>query len=117
VNATAYYHQKAQRSKYGATPEVVDGIRFHSRREAARYRELLLLGLAGELRDLELQPRFPLLVNGVQLGSYVGDFAYVQKDGTRVVEDVKSPVTARLPLYRWKAKHVLAQYGVQIMEV
>jgi hypothetical protein len=113
MNATAYYHQKAQRSKYGATPEVVDGIRFHSRREAHRYRELLLLGLAGELHDLELQPRFPLLVNGVRVADYLADFRYQDRVRGDVVEDVKGFCT---PVYRLKRRLVQAIYGISIEE-
>ena len=35
------------RSKYGATPTVIDNIRFDSRREASRYVELTLMMRAG----------------------------------------------------------------------
>ena len=110
--------------KYRAQPKQVEGIRFASKREAARYWELRLLEKAGVIRDLELQPRFPLVVAGVQLGVYVGDFRYRERaDLTRhgdraaefvVVEDVKGFKTA---LYKWKARHMLAQYGIEIREI
>ena len=113
-----------RRSKYGAVPKVVDGIRFHSKREATRYQELRLLEKAGEVKDLELQPEFPLFVPGrgnggpyerVCLGKYVADFRYrAGRIGLLVIEDVKGVKT---PLYRWKKKHVEAQYGIQIREV
>lgn len=102
------------RSKYHAVPTVVDGIRFASKAEARRYQELLVLASAGEIRDLELQPRFRLHVNGWKLGEYRGDFRYVTKDGETVVEDVKGVLT---PMYRWKKKHVAAEYGVDVVEV
>ena len=54
-------------SKYGAIRTEVDGINFHSKREAARYRELCLMVRAGKIRDLELQPPFPLLAYGGQV--------------------------------------------------
>lgn len=115
-------------SKYRAKPEVVDGVRFHSRKEAARYRELRLLEKAGEIVKLELQPRFPLMVPGrgnggpyerVHVGDYVADFKYVIPGYRPIldivrVEDVKGFKT---PLYKWKKKHVEAQYGVQIVEI
>lgn len=41
-------------SKYHAQPTLVDGIRFASRKEAARYRELCLLERAGEIQGLQL---------------------------------------------------------------
>lgn len=121
----------ATRSKYHATPLVVDGIRFSSQREARRYGELRLLERAGQLWDLTLQPVFALhavaaptdeltrfLTPGVNrqhalVGVYRADFAYATATGT-VVEDVKGVRTA---LYRWKKKHVELEYGVRIIEV
>lgn len=109
----------ARPSKYRAKPTVVDGIRFASQKEARRYQELKLLEKAGKIYDLELQPAFELLVYlGLRpIGKYVGDFRYSEiVDGleSRIVEDVKGFKT---PLYRWKKKHVEAQYGIQIREV
>lgn len=123
--------------KYGAKPTVVDGIRFASMKESRRYQELKLLEKAGEIEELELQPVFPLYVPpttgtmrgylssvqreaqtgtmNVRIGEYRGDFEYydVRTDG-RVVEDVKGFKT---PLYRWKKRHVEAQYGITIREI
>jgi hypothetical protein len=104
------------RQKYGATPTTVDGIRFHSAKE------LKLLEKAGEIRELELQPRFPLLTpvpgsttGRARVGDYVADFRYREgQKGLLVVEDVKGFKTQA---YRWKKKHVEAQYGIQIREV
>lgn len=113
------------RSKYGAVKVTLDGMTFHSKREAARYGELKLLEKAGEIQLLHLQRRLPLLawtvlVSGtehVEIGSYVADFSYCEHQGTPhlwcVIEDVKGFKT---PLYRWKKKHVAAQYGIEIRE-
>lgn len=75
-------------SKYRAQPETIDGIKFASKREARRYGELKLLVRAHQITKLELQPRFPLIVNGKKVCTYVADFEYIE-DGERVVEDVK----------------------------
>lgn len=108
------------RSKYGATPTTVDGIRFHSAKEARRYGELKLLEKAGEIHGLRLQPRYPLMVVGEateqrgQVGTYIGDFAYSERgSAAEIVEDVKGFKT---PLYKWKKKHVEVQYGIVIRE-
>jgi len=113
-----------KRSKYRAVKETVDGITFASKAEARRYAELKLLEKAGVIRDLRLQPEFvlcPLMMNMqiVPLGKYRGDFAYEQHDDmtdewVTIVEDVKGFKT---PLYRWKKKHVEAQYGITIREI
>jgi Protein of unknown function (DUF1064) len=116
-----------RRSKYRAVRTEVDGVVFASKAEARRYRELLLLGQAGAIRNLELQPRFDLTVERrdwrdffpVKIGEYRADFRYEEltETGGRwddTVEDVKGMKTA---LYRWKKKHFEAQYGIQIREI
>ena len=41
------------KSKYRAVKTEVDGITFDSKREAARYMELMLMQRAGEIKRLE----------------------------------------------------------------
>ena len=101
-----------RRSKYGAVRTTVDGITFASKKEAARYSQLRLLVKAKIIHHLELQPRFPLIVNGEKIGSYVADFLYWQH-GTWVTEDVKG---VRTSTYRIKAKLLKALYGITIKE-
>jgi hypothetical protein len=115
-----------KRHKYGAQPTVVDGVRFASKKESRRYQELKLLVLAGEIRDLELQPRYRLTCANTaagevyHVGDYVADFRYNQRDiaepgGWRpVVEDVKGVKTA---LYSWKKRHAQFEYGIVIQEI
>ncbi len=108
--------------KYGAKATVVDGVRFASKAEARRYSELRLLERAGEIRELELQPKFPLdaplpghVGKMARVGEYRADFRYrAGPTGLLVIEDVKGMRTA---LYRWKKKHVELQYGVEIQEI
>lgn len=101
-------------NKFKARKTVVDNITFASAKEARRYGELKLLERAGQIRNLELQPVFPLLVNGAQVAKYIGDFAYFEKDA-RVVEDTKG---FRTPVYRLKRKMLLAAFpGLDHREV
>lgn len=115
--------RKVRAHKYGAKATTVDNIRFASQKEARRYQELKLLEKAGAIDSLRLQPAFRLCTwhgdhsEAPCVGSYVADFAYRQRVPTgwrSVVEDVKGFKT---PLYRWKKKHVEAQYGITIQEV
>ena len=99
-------------NKFGSVRTEAEGIVFASKREANRYRELRLLERARIITDLRLQPVYPLIVDGVTLGTYRADFAYVE-DGHLIVEDVKG---VRTPMFRWKAKHMLAQYGITVRE-
>lgn len=102
------------RHKYRARPVTIDGIRFASKAEGKRYTELKLLERAGEIKALELQPRYPLNVQGTKVGEYRADFTYVEtRTGKRVIEDVKG---MRTPLYSWKRKHFEIQYGTEITE-
>lgn len=105
--------------KFNAVRTTVDGHTFASKAEAKRFAELKMLEKAGEIDGLEIQPEFPLNVRGVKLGVYRGDFAYWTRiDGQRwrILEDVKSPAT-KTAIYRWKKKHLLAEHGIEIMEV
>ena len=104
--------QTISKNKYGAIKTVVDGITFHSKKEADRYRQLALLESTGKIDNLRLQPRIPLMVNGVKIGHYVGDFQYVHQ-GKQVLEDVKSIVT-RTPVYKIKKK-ILETYDPPVV--
>lgn len=116
------------RSKYGAKKTVFDGITFDSKREAERYRALVLLQSVGEITDLKLQVPFELLPaqyaetgvtykRGEKAGqqkmkcierslTYIADFVYTRtSDGKTVVEDVKGMKTKeyiiKRKLFRW----------------
>ena len=107
--------------KYKAKPVTIDGHRFDSQAEGARYRTLKLLERAGEITGLELQPVFELAPGVLVPGEkrkrpalrYVADFAYTDADGQRVVLDVKGVET---PVFRIKL-HLLALQGVAVKVV
>lgn len=113
-----------RRQKYNAKKITLDGVTFASQREGARYLDLKLLLRAGEIADLELQPKFQIhTVNAsgelILCGKYTADFRYTtQVNGARVtvVEDVKSKATATTA-YRLRKKLVEAAYGINIVEV
>ena len=100
--------------KYRNRPTTVDGIRFASALEARQWGRLRLLALAGRVVQIERQPRFPLVVNGYPVGTYVADFRVTYADGTVAVQDCKG---VRTPLYRLKRKLVRALYGFELVEV
>lgn len=101
---------KPRRSKYGAVATYVDGIRFDSRKEAARYMALKILKGAGEVLWFARQPRFAL-PGGVE---YVADFVVAWRGYEITVEDVKGFKTKE---YRLKRRQVEALYSVTITEV
>ncbi len=99
-------------SKYRAKPTTIDGIRFASQREAARYGDLKLLARSGIINNLSLQVEFPVTIGGIKVFSYFSDFSYIEDDKL-IIEDSKG---FRTPVYRLKKKIVEAVYGIKIRE-
>lgn len=108
--------ESGRRNKYNAIKTIIGDITFDSKREAERYLELQAMEWSGQIYNLERQPVYELIVNGVKVGEYHGDFKYVDSEGNTVTEDVKSKVT-KTATYRLKKKLVKAIYGVEIKEV
>jgi hypothetical protein len=104
-------------NKYHAKITHVDGIKFHSKGEANRYRELKLLERAKVISELELQPAFSLACGGTPIkyasgrqAKYIADFRY-KENGETVVEDFKGADT---DISKLKRAIVKAQYGVDV---
>ncbi|PHR61795.1 MAG: hypothetical protein COA43_01095 [Robiginitomaculum sp.] len=107
-----------RKNKYNAIPTTIDGIRFASKREAKHYSELRLREKAGELIDLNTQPKYQFVVNGVKINSYTADFSYTETStGDFVVEDVKSPPTAKKIDFRRNCKMMKALYNIDVQVV
>lgn len=98
--------------KYRNEPIAVDGIKFASKKEAARYGTLWTLQKAGEIRNLNCHPAYDLHAPcGTKVGRYIADFEYsVCSTGEIVVEDVKSPVTAATRAFQQKKRHFETEY-------
>lgn len=106
--------KKKKQLKFRNKIVFVDGIKFHSKKEAQRYPELLMLERAGYIQDLQLQVKFKVCpkVQGLK-GSrdryYIADFVYI-RDGRKIIEDVKAPPTRKEALYRLKKQLVQVHY-------
>jgi hypothetical protein len=104
-------------SKYRAQKTKVDGITFDSKGEADYYCQLKLLQRAGEVTDIKLQPRYPILdaserSRGID---YVADFLVTYADGRQEIIDFKGVRTA---VYRMKKKMFHERYpNLEIREV
>ena len=77
---------------------------------------------AGIIKDLKLQHHFMLqgafkTADGKPVGKieYIADFTY-KKDGKLIVEDVKSEITKKNPVYVMKKK-LMADKGFAIQEI
>ncbi len=117
--------RRGKARKYRNIPTTVQGRTFDSKREANRYCELLLLERAGEISDIELQPEYPLVIDGrpVKIRSkgypkgrrskYTADFKYLDTRTMRyVVEDVKGIDTTASRIRRAVVECI---YGIEIV--
>lgn len=101
-----------KKNKYGNRKTTVEGITFDSAKEANRYRELKMLEISGLISDLKIQQRFeivPKAGGNKRARFYVADFTYLE-GGKKIIEDVKSEITRKNPVYTLKKALVLWQY-------
>lgn len=111
--------------KYHNTKVIYKDIRFSSKKEMRRYITLKQLERAGIIKELELQPKFLLLDTIHYKGKtypktyYIADFKYFDKEkGKYIIEDIKSPITAKDKVYRLKIKMLLEKYpDIDFVEV
>ncbi len=126
------------RGRYGNVKKpVFDNHRFDSQRELDRYLELKLLQKAGEICELELQPRYPIELGGIKVMLkskryhdkgrqlvYVADFRYRRTASEitalpvneLVIEDVKMQSGYRDKIYIIK-RALMEAMGYRIREV
>jgi hypothetical protein len=94
---------------------TMDGVVFASKREMMRYSELKMLERCHIISNLEMQPKFPIVLNGVHVCNYIADFRYLTQNDKTIVEDSKG---MRTEIYRLKAKLFHAAYPhLRIVEV
>jgi len=93
-----------------------DGIRFDSKREYLRYKDLKLLERAGEIGTIKVHPSFDIIIGGIPIMvssnqhnkwdrqlRYEADFIYFDKKlGKRIIEDVKMQSGHRTGIYKLK---------------
>ena len=127
-----YQELTGQKHKYNNKPVVVDGVRYDSKKEYARWCELQILQRAGEIEGLVRQKKFELRPGFMHKGkkiralTYIADFYYYDRTPDRkhskglqsrwVIEDVKSPITRKDKVYRLKYNEMLYR-GLEIKEV
>lgn len=118
--------------KYKNKKVEYEGLKFDSKKELKRFKELSLLEKAGEVKNLQRQVKYVLIPlqkepdtkgarGGIKKGktlerecSYIADFVYTTKDGRLVVEDAKGYRTKE---YIIKRKLMLYVHGIKIKEI
>jgi hypothetical protein len=111
------------RSKYHSIKTAIGGRVFDSKAEANRFAELRLLMRAGEVKNIECQPKFLLQDSFKKNGKtyrkieYIADFKITYADGRIEIEDVKSKGT-KTEAYKIKKKLFELKYpDLTIVEV
>ena len=108
-------------SKYHNKKVQVDMYVFDSIAESRRYKELKLLEQAGEISELELQPRFLLQERFKKNGKtfrkieYIADFQYIE-NGRLVIEDVKGKETEVFKLKRKLFEYEYPDYELKLIK-
>lgn len=126
--------------KYNNKKIIVDGIKFDSKKEALRYKELKMLEKAGIISNLQRQVKYTLIpaqyertdevyTRGKDKGkpkkgrlierecAYYADFVYMQ-DGNTIVEDVKGYRDGQAyNLFVIKRKLMLYVHGIIVKEL
>jgi hypothetical protein len=124
------------KGRYGNVKKITeDGIRFDSKREYLRYLDLKLLQRAGEIQDLMVHPKYPIVIGGIpimvalnqhkpwgRLLTYEADFTYLERvPGTKhnehrqIIEDVKMQSGHRTGVYKLK-RALMKAMGHEIKE-
>lgn len=108
------YHKIMNKSgnKYKAIKTEYNGVLYASKAEAKRAMELDLMEKDYLITDVQRQPKFPIVINGKTVFTYIADFSYFDEEKKQfIVEDVKG---MRTPMFNLKKKCVEAQYGITI---
>lgn len=102
-------------NKFHAVKTESAGIIFDSKKESIRYSQLILLEKEGKVKNIQRQVRFVLqegFINNqnekIKPIYYIADFCY-ERNGIKIVEDVKSPAT-KTPVYKIKKKMFQYKY-------
>lgn len=106
-------------NKFFAKKVDYDGHRFDSTKEKNRYIELKELESKGIIQGLRIQPEYELQEKfrdkqgkAIRSITYKADFAYFDtRTKENIVEDVKSPYTAKDKVYCLKKKMFIYKYG------
>jgi hypothetical protein len=109
-------------NKFGAKKTIVGDLKFDSKKEADYYCILVMQkrakNLSERVLDIELQPRYDIIVNNNKIGFYKADFKVKYADGTVKVIDVKGlKQGSAYQLFKLKKKLVEALYNITIIEV
>jgi hypothetical protein len=109
-------------NKFHAKKTIIGDLKFDSKKEADYYCILEFQRRAKNEDDrvveIELQPRFDIIIDGINCGFYKADFGVTYANGVKKIIDVKGlKQGSAYQLFRLKKKIVEALYKIKIIEV
>lgn len=93
-------------NKYGAKITEYNGVKYHSKREAAYAEQLDWKVKLGEIQSWTRQFRIPLVVFKKLICTYIIDFVVLANDGHKQYVEIKGFETADFKL-KWKLVQAL----------
>jgi len=117
MNIEEYKKIQAKRKtrKYRNRKIVYNGVEFDSKKEYNRYIELKYMAINGSIKELNVHVIFSLDINKYHICNYIADFTYIVGNDL-IVEDVKSEITRKLPVFALKKKLMKAILNIDIKE-
>lgn len=117
-NAFLDKDKKPSKNKFNAKKVEYNGRLYDSTKEAKRSFELDALKRAGEIKSIEYQPRFDIIINDKKVCKYFADFRVEYPDGRIEIEDAKGyKKGSAYAIFRLKKKLVKAMFDVDVIEV
>ena len=107
-------------NKFNAIKCVYKDLKFDSIKEKNHYIVLRNMELAGEIKDLKLQPIFELVHKNTVFRAvkYIADFSFYDKDNNFVVQDVKGcKKGAVYQNFKLKQKVLYDKYQIEVIEI
>jgi len=107
--------------RYRNQPVIVDGVRYASKKQYDRWCQLKMLEKAGKVSNLRREVPF-VLAPAVTLNGrkkpplkYYADAVYIENE-KEVVEDTKSAITRKDPVYRIKIHLMASVHQIAVLE-
>jgi hypothetical protein len=90
-------------------------VSFPSKAEARRYAALRTQRHYGDIiSEIEPHPRFPCVVNGKKVCTYIADFRYTTRDGDTRIEDVKGNINRTDEASKLRRALAEALHGISV---
>lgn len=96
------WNLKYEKNKYNNTPQLYNGMRYDSKKEAEYAKQLDLRVKAKDIKSWERQVKIDLRVNGKHIANYYCDFLITHKDGHKEYVEIKGVI-----LELWRLKWLL----------